>query len=88
MANEHFWDNGIAQRSTEIEYKLRYVDMEGKTIDTVMTTLEKACGVFEKLKGSKNVPKCELIHVVGEEEIVQQKFEFQVMDINGTKILL
>ena len=89
MADEHFWDNGVAQRSTALEYKLRYQDMDGNSIDTVMSTLEKACAVFEQLKGARKVPKCELIHV-GEngEETVQQKFEFQVMDIDGTKIIL
>lgn len=89
MADEHFWDNGVAQRSTALEYKLRYVDMDGNSIDTVMSTLERSCSVFEQLKGARKVPKCELIHVdANGEETVQQKFEFRVMDIDGTKIIL
>ena len=40
MADEHFWDNGVSERSTAIEYMLRYEDLEGKTVETEMTTLE------------------------------------------------
>lgn len=88
MADEHFWDNGVSERSTAIEYKLRYEDLEGKTVETEMTTLEGACGQFESLKSARTAAKCELLHVVDGEEAVQQKFEFQVMDIGGTKIIL
>lgn len=89
MADEHFWDNGVAQRSTALEYKLRYVDLEGNSVDTVLSTLERACGVFEQLKTARKVQKCELIHINADgEETVQQKFEFQVLDINGTKVIL
>lgn len=88
MADEHFWDNGVAQRSTALDYKLRYTDLDGNVTDTIMATLERSCDVFEKLKAGRKVAKCELIHVENGVETVQQKFEFQVMDINGTKVVI
>lgn len=88
MADEHFWDNGLGERSTSIEYKLRYENLEGQVIDTEMTTLDKAAGQFEQLKSAKQTAWCELLHCVNGEETSQQRFEFKVMDIGGVKIIL
>lgn len=88
MADQHFWDNGIGERSTAVEYKLKYEDLSSNVIETELTTLDKAAGQFEQLKSQRQTAWCELIHVTADGEESQQKFEFKVMDIGGVKIIL
>lgn len=88
MADQHFWDNGLGERSTSMEYKLKYEDLSGEVKETTITTLDKAAGMFEQLKSQRQTAWCELVHITVDGEDVQQKFEFQVMDIGGVKIIL
>ena len=83
MADQHFWDNGLGERSTAIEYRLRYMTLEGNVVETEMTTLDKAANEFEKLKSGRQTQWCELVHCE-----VQQKFEYKVMDIGGVKVIV
>ncbi len=88
MADQHFWDNGLGERSTAVEYKLKYETLEGQVIETELTTLDKAAGQFESLKSGRQTAWCNLLHVADGEEVSQQSFKFNVMDIGGVKIIL
>jgi len=88
MADVHFWDNGLGERSTALEYKLKYETLEGNVVETELTTLDKAAGQFESLKSGRQTAWCELIHCENGTEVSQQQFKFNVMDIGGVKIIL
>lgn len=88
MADQHFWDNGIGERSTSVEYKLRYEDLNNQKTETKLMTLSDAAAQFEQLKSQRQTAWCELVHVTPTGDEIQQQFEFKVMDIGGVRIIL
>lgn len=88
MANEHFWDNGVSNVSTEENCKLIFETLEGEKKTTPMMTIDKALQLMNVLKNGRKTVSCEAIKVDNGVEQPIQSFKLNVMEVDGQKIIL
>ncbi len=88
MADEHFWDNGVSNISTEENCKLVFETLDGLKKFTPMLPINKALKLFDTLKNGRETVSCEVIKVNGEEEQTIQSFKLNVIEIDGKKMII
>ena len=89
MADEHFWDNGVSQVSTEVNCRLKYETLTGEVITSDLMTIDKALTLLNSLKSGRETVWCNAVKVMpdGSEQDIQS-FKQNVIDVGGTKIII
>lgn len=88
MADEHFWDNGVSQISTEENCKLVFETIDGLQKSTPMMTIDKTLKLMDALKNGRQTVSCEAIKVDGDTEQTIQAFKLNVIEVDGKKIII
>lgn len=89
MADEHFWDNGVSQVSTEVNCKLIYETLSGEQVTSELMTIDKALSMLASLKSGRETVWCNAVKVMpdGTQQDIQS-FKQNVIDVGGTKIII
>lgn len=88
MANEHFWDKGVGDISTEENCKVVFETLTGEKKTTPLMAIDKALKLLDVLKNGRQTVSGEVIKVEGEAEQTVQSFKLNVIEANGQKIVL
>lgn len=88
MANEHFWDNGVSNISTEENCKLVFETITGEHKTTPLMPIDKALQLMNVMKNGRKTVSCEVIKVENGAEQSVQSFKLDVIEVNGEKIIL
>lgn len=88
MADEHFWDNGVSNISTEENCKLIFETIDGEKKTTPLLTIDKALKLMDVMKNGRKTVSCEVVKVENGVEQSIQSFKLNVMEIDGKKIIL
>ena len=88
MADEHFWDNGVSQVSTDKSYMLEYETLTGEKKSTDMMTIDEALNLFISLKTGRETVEAVVYKVEGDSKSSFQQFKANVIDVGGTKMII
>lgn len=88
MANEHFWDNGVSNVSSEENCMLRFETIDGYKKTTPLMTIDKTLQLMDALKNGRQTVSCEAIKVVDGQEQAIQSFKLNVIEVDGQKIII
>ena len=88
MANQHFWDNGVSNISSEENCKLIFETIDGELKTTPLMTIDKTLKLMDVLKNGRQTVSCKAIKVNGDQEQTIQSFKLNVIDVDGKKIII
>ncbi len=88
MADEHFWDNGVSNISTEENCRLNFETLQGEKKTTPMMTIDKALKLMDVLKNGRQTVSCEVIKIENDSEQTIQSFKLNVIEVDGNKIII
>lgn len=88
MADEHFWDNGVSDISSEENCKLNFETITGEKKTTPLMTIDKTLKLMDALKNGRQTISCEAIKVDGNQEQTIQAFKLNVIEVDGKKIII
>lgn len=88
MADEHFWDNGVSNISSEENCKLIFETINGEQKTTPLMTIDKTLKLMDALKNGRQTVSCEAIKVDGDSEQTIQAFKLNVVEVDGNKIII
>ena len=88
MADEHFWDNGVSNISTEENCKLVFETINGEQKTTPLMPIDKTLKLMDVLKNGRETVSCEAIKVENDTEQVIQAFKLNVIEVDGQKIII
>lgn len=88
MANEHFWDNGVSNISTEENCKVIFETLDGAHKNTPLMTIDKALQLMNALKNGRATVSCEVIKVDNGTEQSVQSFKMNVIEVDGKKMII
>ena len=88
MADEHFWDNGVSNISSEENCKLIFETIDGEKKTTPLMTIDKTLQLMDVLKKGLQTVSCEAIKVENGEEQTIQQFKLNVFEVDGKKIII
>ena len=88
MADEHFWDNGVSNISSEENCKLIFETIDGEKKTTPLMTIDKTLKLMDALKNGRQTVSCEAIKVDNGQEQTIQAFKLNVIEVDGKKIII
>lgn len=88
MADEHFWDNGVGNISTEENCKLTFETIDGMIKNTPLMTIDKALKLMEVLKNGRETVSCRALRIVDGTEQDIQSFKLNVIEVDGKKMII
>ena len=88
MANEHFWDNGVSNVSTEENCKLVFETIDGLKKSTPLMSIDTTLQLMDVLKNNRQTVSCEAIKIENGEEQTIKTFRLNVIEVDGQKIII
>lgn len=88
MADEHFWDHGVSQVSTDKSYFVAYENLSGEKKTTHLMTIDEALAFFNGLKSGRETVEAVVYKYDGQNSTSFQQFKANVIDVGGTKMII